>query len=374
MPSEEREDVVLRDVGALLAGMLGGARVAIALEAMPRHASSRRYYRAHLGPGRGALPGTVVAMRLGPDPFRSDELTSDWPAARELPFLAVHRVLEQRGVRVPRVYGHDLPRRLVLVEDLGDRTLRDRLGALDPAARLATYERVVDLLADLQRRTARPEPDAPPWRRRFDRDLLRRELDHFRAWGLEAAWGSGAPDPRLDAALDRLADAVAALPTAFVHRDFNSRNLMPAADGSLVLIDFQDALQGPVSYDLASILCDSYATLEGAAVDRLVDRFAERAGVRDASAFRAGFWATVAQRKLKDAGRFVFLDRVRGNPAFLRSYPRSLAHVARALRRSREHGDLGEALAARIPGFPESAATPRAETGGARAEIGRDPE
>jgi len=312
-------------------------------------------------------------MHLPPDPFASDELIGAGdPPPDEVPFLAVQRLLAARGVRVPEVLHADVDRRVILLEDLGDRTFRHHLAELSPGDRLDAYGRAVDFLADLHRRTARPGPDLP-YRRRFDTSLLRAELADFRRWGVEAAWGdlSDHDASDLDAGLDALAETVGALPLGFVHRDFNSRNIMCAPDGSLVAIDFQDALVGPRPYDLAALLCDSYATLPPRHIRALVRRYAISAGREpDLPELEAGFWATVAQRKLKDAGRFVAIHRLRGNPDFLRWYAPSLAHVGRALARLPSGGGLRAVLTRLVPGFPDRVRTPGASSARVRAAPG----
>jgi aminoglycoside/choline kinase family phosphotransferase len=154
-----------------------------------------------------------------------------------------------------------------------------------------------------------------------------------------------------------------ALPQGFVHRDFQSRNLMwtPRADGDqIVVIDFQDALQGPRVYDLVALLCDSYVDLEQSLQETMVRRYAERANMTTAEAdqFQQGFWRVALQRKLKDAGRFIYIDRVRGNPDFLRWFPQSLRYVGRALSQCGEMSALDRMLRALVPGFPDHAAVP----------------
>ncbi|HEV8321950.1 MAG TPA: phosphotransferase, partial [Myxococcota bacterium] len=128
-----------------------------------------------------------------------------------------------------------------------------------------------------------------------------------------------------------VAERLAAAPAVLVHRDFQSRNLL-VQDGRLRVIDFQDALMGPRVYDLVALLRDSYVTLDAAEIDALLGRYAAATG-GDAAALRTLFdWQTV-QRKLKDAGRFDFIDLVRKNPSFMQYQPRSLAYVREAAAR-----------------------------------------
>ena len=309
----------------------------------------------------------MVVMALPPGPFGSDEGGGESQSG-ELPFLAVGRLLDERGVRVPRVYASDLEHGVVLLEDLGDETFEARLRAR-PEDEVALYGAAVDALAAMHRACAELPEGSLPTQKRFDEPLLRWELGHFREWGLEELHGklTAGQEERFLGSVDSLVMSIAAAPTGFVHRDYQSRNLMWKGD-ELVLLDFQDALQGPRPYDLVALLCDSYVDLGEALQDAMIDRYARARGFDGtiAQTFRATFWRVAVQRKLKDAGRFVYIDRVRGNASFLPSYAPSLAYVGRALTKlGSELADLHGLLEAKIPGFPEGVDTPRAATGSA---------
>jgi aminoglycoside/choline kinase family phosphotransferase len=333
---------------------------------MRRDASSRSYYRLEL-PGR--VPPTLIAMRLPEDSMRSDEAGSAAPAS-ELPFVAVQRLLARRQVPVPRIHVDDTSGRVLLLEDLGDDIFLGRLSRTPQAGWLELYGAAVDLLARMHEACAQPD-ESLPYTRSFDRALLRWELDHFREWGLEVPHGALRPDDRaaIDTAFDALTEELLAIPSGFVHRDYQSRNLMwrPARGDEareLVVIDFQDALLGPRGYDLVALLCDSYVDLDLSLQRTMIARYCTARGLPGAAhaAFEREFWQVAVQRKLKDAGRFVFIDRVRGNPDFLRFYPQSLRYVGRALSQL-GMGELNERLGASVPGFPDAAQVPPAATG-----------
>lgn len=319
---------------------------------MTGDASTRVYWRVGL---EGAPVATAVVMQLPDDYLKSDEATSGRPT--ELPFLNVQRHLAARGVPVVAVLASDLERRVVLLEDLGDETFFERHRRLDSAGQRVLYERAVDLLAEMHRRVELPAEGFLAHTRSFDRKLLRWELDHFREWGIEALHGPIETGARstMDAAFDALADRLAAAPTQVAHRDYQSRNLMVRADGSLVVIDFQDALVGPTPYDLVALLCDSYIELDLDLQRHLIARYVEvraPAGL-DVAAFESLFWLQALQRKLKDAGRFVYIDRVRRNASFLQWFPRSIGYVARALEQLGDtERELGELLPRLVPGWP----------------------
>jgi aminoglycoside/choline kinase family phosphotransferase len=151
----------------------------------------------------------------------------------------------------------------------------------------------------------------------------------------------------LERIFKRVAEELAAAPRGFVHRDYQSRNLMVQDSGNgdprLRVIDFQDALLGSRAYDLVGLLRDSYVALSPALLDSLVSHYVSAAEV-DAASFRHLFNLQVVQRKLKDAGRFVFIDRVKKNPSFLVSIPNSLDYVALALKSLPDLSNLREIL------------------------------
>jgi len=243
----------------------------------------------------------------------------------------------------------------MVLEDLGDEMLETRLLAGDPPGPL--YERAIDQLARLRAHAeARPQ-GCLAFGRGFDRDLYRWELDHFVEWGLEAWKGarlSPAEKAVVDREFDRIARALEAEPRGFTHRDYQSRNLMVLPSGEQAVIDFQDALLGPRQYDLVALLRDSYVELEPALVEAMLRRYLDRlhaeGGPRlEYEPFRAVFDVLTVQRKLKDAGRFVFIDRVKKNPGFLPSIPASLRYVRDAFARRPELAGLEEILARHVP-------------------------
>ena len=320
-------------------GIEGGP---LAVTTIKGDASSRSYHRISL---EGHEPRTAVLMELGTDPLRSDEFTN-W-AAPEYPFLLVQEFLARGGLPVPRIYGARPEHGWLLIEDLGDTTLEARLDGLAAAEREAWYRRAVDLLARWQSWWREAGPQNPVAGRVFSRRLMAWEIDHYIEWGLEARLGVRLdPGERtaIAGACAPLLDAIERIPVALVHRDFQSRNLMVRGD-DLSIIDFQDALMGPVVYDAVALLNDSYVDvpprLEEAMLERL-RRAVDPGG--DPASWRRWFDLVAVQRKLKDAGRFVFIDRVKGNPSFLPFVPRSLDYVRRSIGRLSEIDALREAL------------------------------
>ena len=311
-----------------------------AVEPMPGGASTRRYLRVR-------TPAASMVAMFVPD-AAPEEVTSGAAGAR-WPFLEVHELLHGRGVRVPALLGEWCEKGLLLIEDLGDETLAAFLERA-PGRREEIYRAAVTDLAGAQRSLGALPEGSVVAGRAFDEVLLRWEIDHFREWGLDARGRALAPEQRarFDALAERLARRIAAWPRGFVHRDYQSRNLMvrERRDGGLELlwIDFQDALLGPRVYDLVALLNDSYQSFDRAFIEARLDEFAAAAALDAAGRVALGreFDVVTVQRKLKDAGRFVFIDRVKKNPAFLPYFEPSLAKVRAALARLSDEEDMQE--------------------------------
>lgn len=312
-------------------------------------ASNRSYYRV------GTPPHSWVAMVMPLDATTKSEEATKGEPPKELPFVNVHRYLERLGIRVPKILRYDEPAGIMILEDLTDLTFE---AALEGGKnREPLYTRAVELLAKLRARAEKEQdPACLAFTRGFDEDLYDWELHHFREWGLEI-WSGQKPSAEerqeLDALFRDIARRLAAEPRGFTHRDYQSRNLM-VKDGELVVIDFQDALQGPRQYDLVALLRDSYVELDRPFVEQMLDRyiaaFEKESGEKiDREAFISFFDLLTVQRKLKDAGRFEYINRVKGNPGFLVSIPASLRYVRDALAKRPELRRLQEIVSKYVP-------------------------
>lgn len=311
---------------------------------MPGGASSRRYFRVELDGGRTAV-GMFVPDGAKPEEVQKAHASTRWP------FLEVRDLLARHGIDVPEILAEDTAAGWLLIEDLGEDTLANFL-LRNEGSREELYRRAVRDLARAQRALARLPEGSVIASRQFDYDLLRWEIEHFREWGVEARGMKfdGADQARWSELADRLARRVASLSQGFVHRDYQSRNLMvlprrgsspppsagaPAPDLRLVWIDFQDALLGPRVYDLVALLNDSYQEFDRAFVEARLADYAAAAELpaEDAERLVGEFDLVTVQRKLKDAGRFVFIDRVKENPSFLRFVTPTIQKVRGALER-----------------------------------------
>lgn len=304
-------------------------------EPMPGGASVRRYFRLRAG------TKTAVAMFV-PDGTQAEEIESHTTCTR-WPFLEVRELLARHGVDVPHLYGEATQHGWVLLEDLGDNTLAAFL-ASHPERREELYVRAVTDVARAQARLRSLPKESVIAARSFDEDMLLLEIHHFREWALEAR---GIPLSAADGevfgrAAQSLARHVAGAPRAFVHRDYQSRNLMVRPSGALCWIDFQDALFGPRVYDLAALLNDSYQVFDPTFVEARLDDYARAAGL-DAvgrQAIRREFDLATVQRKLKDAGRFNYIHRVKNNPAFLKFVEPTIAKARASLARLEDDQDM----------------------------------
>jgi aminoglycoside/choline kinase family phosphotransferase len=307
-------------------------------------ASSRRYYRVADDESR------FVVMQLVDEPVRSAEGTSQVPANT---FLEMAKLLEDGGVDVPTIHRHDAEARQLWLEDLGDVTL---LKAMQSGGeRVAWYRRAIDALTKFQRATASAPGGATCRKRRFGPDQIIWELEHYVEWRVEhqlqrvpsETWQSA-----IRSEFARLADSLLALPQRISHRDFQSTNLMVTGD-RLVLIDFQDAWVAPDVYDLVALLRDSYVALRTEELSELLAYYAighaSEPPFEDAR-FRRGFALQTVQRKLKDAGRFVFFDH-HGNSSYLGFVEPTLAYVREALATLPELDTLTQLLADVDPEF-----------------------
>jgi len=360
IPAATKQPLALPDrslVAATVEALLPFEGKFKALAPLAGDASNRRYFRIEL---TGATARPVVLMQLAePEAFKQSEEAVSGVAHQvtELPFLNILSHLSKAGVSVPRLYYYDQAAGLLYLEDFGDITLSEACrdaGSVDLEAR---YKQAIDTLVLLQSTATSPaDPKCLAFHRSFDVPLLMWEFDHFLEYGIVARRGKPmcADDylPIRDE-FENIAELLAGQPRVFVHRDYHSRNLM--VDGErLGVIDFQDALMGPATYDLASLLRDAYIELDEALIDRLIDCYLDRLTPHrqvwaNREVFRRLFDFTSIQRNLKAAGRFVYIDRVKGNPNFLADIPRVLNYVKRNLQKYPELDRLRKHLTPYVP-------------------------
>jgi hypothetical protein len=253
------------------------------------------------------------------------------------------------------VLGHADDLGVLALQDLGDVTLQAHLGAATQEEHAALYRQSVALIATLQKRGAELEsPDYLPFGIAFDVDKLTWEMDFFIKHFLEAYRGVVlAPDARaeLRAEFAGLVETLASEPRVLCHRDYHSRNLM-LHDERLYIIDFQDARMGPDTYDLVSLLRDSYVDLPEQTVAELIAYFLAIKGQSGQEAtFRARFGLMALQRNLKALGTFGYQTTARRNPVYIQYIPRTLRYARTNLEQLDAFADLRDMLAVHVEEF-----------------------
>ena len=306
------------------------------IEVASADASFRRYFRAWDADG-----ASYVVMDAPPD---KEDIG---------PYLHVARLLESTGVHVPQVHETDLARGFVLLEDLGSTSLLSQLAT--PSRVEPLYGDALDALAQIQLRGGEAARELAP----YDAAVLEREMGLMPDWfcarhlGLELDDGDRG---LLRTTFDRLIFEALAQPVVFVHRDYHSRNLMVIPTHNPGIIDFQDALAGPVGYDLASLLKDCYVGWPRERVEGWVRAY--RGRLREAG-FAAGTGASEAeflrwfdligvQRHVKVLGIFARLWHRDGKPGYLADLPLTLDYVRDACRRYPELAEFSRWLESRI--------------------------
>ncbi len=300
-------------------------------------ASDRRYFRV-------LLPDAAsIVLSLYSAPFD----------VAKLPFVNVATLMARMPVPIPEVLGHADDIGVLALQDLGDVTLQAHLGAATPAEHAALYRQAVALIATLQKRGEQlASPEYLPYGIAFDVEKLMWELDFFTKHFLEAYRGVTLTDSErtmLSAEFAVIVSELAAEPRVLCHRDYHSRNLM-LHEGQLFIIDFQDARMGPDTYDLVSLLRDSYVDLPEETVSELIAYFLALKGVTGEDPdFRRRFDVMALQRNLKALGTFGYQTISRQNPVYIQYIPRTLHHVQRNLARHDRFGRLRDVLAEFIP-------------------------
>jgi aminoglycoside/choline kinase family phosphotransferase len=293
---------VLEDLG------FAGAAIAPA----SADASFRRYFRVTQG------ADSYIVMDAPPDKEDSG------------PFLKVARVLGSLNLNVPIILARDMERGFMLLSDLGSRQYLDAL-SLDGAAD-DLYADALKSLRTMQTADPAISRDLP----RYDRALLLREMELLPEWFLTRHLGLRIEAPEramLEELFESLTQAAVAQPACFVHRDYHSRNLLVTSENNPGILDFQDAVWGPVTYDLASLLKDCYIAWPPARVRQWVLEYREsllESGFKldaDAAQFLRWFDLVGLQRHIKVLGIFARLFYRDGKSQYLGDLPRVLAYA-----------------------------------------------
>jgi aminoglycoside/choline kinase family phosphotransferase len=251
-------------------------------------------------------------------------IVMDAPPAHENiePFLHVTHMLRHAGVHAPEILAQDIERGFVLMSDLGDRPY---LGELNADTADALYADAISTLVCMQM----IENGLP----RYDADRLRSEMDLFEPWYLNRHLGvelDAGQRSELEHIFALLIESALSQPQVFVHRDYHSRNLMRVDDINPGVIDYQDAVIGPITYDLVSLFKDCYIEWPRERVERWLDVWLGKTSIDidvDHSAFLRWFDLMGVQRHLKVLGIFARLNYRDGKPRYLDDLPLTLKYV-----------------------------------------------
>lgn len=282
-------------------------------------ASFRRYFRVD------TANGSCIVMDAPPDKENCE------------PFVRIARLMLDAGLYAPRILAWDEPQGFMLLDDIGSQTMMDVINRDDPQANHGLYMRAVDALLTLQQSS---RPSVLP---AYDEALLQRELSLFPDWYLtqhRQLQIDSAQREMLDKTFKTIIQRNLAAPSVYVHRDFMPRNLMMPHDPTeqrLGVLDFQDAVYGPITYDIASLMRDAFLTWEEDVVLDVTIRYWERArklGLMDfedwhndfGAFYRAVEWMGL-QRHLKVAGIFARLTLRDGKPKYLADAPRFINYI-----------------------------------------------
>src|SRR5450631_2892926 len=307
------------------------------IEPASADASFRRYFRVT----RGA--DTCIVMDAPPD------------KENVAPFVSIAQALAGMNLNVPLVLARDMSQGFLLLSDLGSRQYLDELTAGREVDRL--YADALEALATMQTAGDAAARSLPA----YDRELLVREMQLFPEWFLDRHLGiavGGQERGLLDRLFDALVQAALSQPAAFVHRDYHSRNLLLTADNNPGILDFQDAVLGPVTYDVVSLLKDCYIVWPPQRVRAWLLQYREhllRVGFavpgNDAD-FVRWFDLMGLQRHIKVLGIFARLYYRDGKAGYLKDLPRVLDYTRAAAAAYPDTAEFAEFVTTRIdPAF-----------------------
>ncbi len=313
-------DTTLAGLGLIDAGELE-------VETASDDASFRRYFR-------GSSGGQSWILMDAPPALEDSE-----------PFVRIGALIRAADVNAPELLASDLDAGYLLLEDFGDALYASVLASGDADRRDGLYDDALAALVRMQRIDA----DLPV----YDTSLLQTEMRLFTEWFLPKQLGieiSEGESRLLDDVMSMMVEAALAQPRVFVHRDYHCRNLMIVAEDNPGVLDFQDAVAGPVTYDLVSLLRDAYHRFDPPWIDDRLMAFRERAGLgaMHPDELRRWFDFMGIQRHLKVAGIFSRLNLRDGKPRYLADIPRVVGYLHEVAARYEELQPFATWLEARI--------------------------
>lgn len=258
-------------------------------------------------------------------------------------FIRLATALRAHGLNVPEVIEQNLAEGFLVLTDFGDEQV---LGLLDFETVDAIYHDAMTMI--LQMQTEVPVENE----KSYSAKMLDIEMELFREWFLDKLLGIELTESQMNAwqqAKNALIQSATEQPQVFVHRDFHSRNLMSSSDGSLALLDFQDAVKGPVTYDLVSLLRDCYIDWPESKLQQWVQYYydaTQSRGLINVSPLQFRDWFNLmgAQRHLKAIGIFSRLKIRDGKDGFIKDIPRTLSYVIQVCEDEKQLNGFGELI------------------------------
>ncbi|PIR22804.1 MAG: hypothetical protein COV44_06505 [Deltaproteobacteria bacterium CG11_big_fil_rev_8_21_14_0_20_45_16] len=304
---------------------------ALEVERLPGDASNREYARLK----EVATSKSFILMIMNEkEAFKSEEAGATGQSSDELDFVAIGRDWIRAGIKVPQIYYVDEKSRFLLLEDFGNELL---YGRRQKESAIHLYEAAMRELIKIQKL----QPFDRITKRKFSKELLIWEFEHFREYALEkrgVVLNEGQSNV-LKNFFESSVNCILKIPETVTHRDYHSKNIMVLTDDKIGIIDFQDALMGPYTYDLASLLRDSYVRLTDQEEQKLIQIYESESGRKvDLEAFAI----SSLQRNMKAVGRFFYISMVKHKATHLPYVLPTMKRILKSLE------DIGEGELKRI--------------------------
>ncbi len=263
-------------------------------------------------------------------------------------FLHVAKIFHEIGVNVPKIIDKNISNGFILMDDFGSKHYLDIVKE-NPSKKKSLYSNAIETLLYLQAKGENYHNNFPF----YTRDLIRKEILLFVEWFLTIKLGyelTESEKEQFEVCISILIDNAREQPQVLVHRDYHSRNLMVLSSGSPGVLDFQDAVIGPITYDLVSLLRDCYITLPSDLIELLFDKFYENLNenIRNnysKNRFKKFFDLMGIQRHLKAIGIFSRLNYRDGKQNYLKDIPRTLNYIYHVSENYKELNFLRELIA-----------------------------
>ena len=263
-------------------------------------------------------------------------------------FLHVAKIFHEIGVNVPKIIDKNISNGFILMDDFGSKHYLDIVKE-NPSKKKSLYSNAIETLLYLQAKGENYHNNFPF----YTRDLIRKEILLFVEWFLTIKLGyklTESEKEQFEVCISILIDNALEQPQVLVHRDYHSRNLMVLSSGSPGVLDFQDAVIGPITYDLVSLLRDCYITLPSDLIELLFDKFYENLNenIRNnysKNRFKKFFDLMGIQRHLKAIGIFTRLNYRDGKQNYLKDIPRTLNYIYHVSENYKELNFLRELIA-----------------------------